>query len=263
MTDDLGDRMKKYESACEIPLLPTLPILVRIDGKSFSRLTRNMDKPFDLKFMYIMQQVSKLLADTSNAVISYNQSDEISLLLYSPSYEKQTYFDSKRSKLISVLASQATLYFNGIYDGINGGVFDCRVWQVPNKEEAVNYFIWRQKDCIRNSIQSMSRAYFSHKECNNKTSNDLVKMLLDKDIDWNQESNQIKYGTFFKREYKQTSVTQHMLDKLPDNSLLREKYSTNNNEVKRRIYNQYHDMMTEKKWEERISFVFGENNYAN
>src|SRR5690606_15755000 len=50
--DPLGKRMKCYERAAEAVLAPRLPVIIRLDGNSFSRLTRKLrfNKPFDERF---------------------------------------------------------------------------------------------------------------------------------------------------------------------------------------------------------------------
>lgn len=40
--DDFGDRMKTYERLSESQLIPNLPIVVRLDGKSFSKYTSRL-----------------------------------------------------------------------------------------------------------------------------------------------------------------------------------------------------------------------------
>lgn len=56
-------------------------------------------------------------------------------------------------------------------------MFDSRVFSLP-KEEVVNYFIWRQQDAIRNSIQMVGRANFSNKQLNKKSCTEIQDMLL-------------------------------------------------------------------------------------
>ena len=49
-----------------------------------------------------------------------------------------------------------------LYEG-EIAVFDSRVFNIP-KEEVCNYFIWRQMDWTRNSVEMLARAHFSHSE---------------------------------------------------------------------------------------------------
>jgi tRNA(His) 5'-end guanylyltransferase len=163
--DEFGNRMKEYEGQeAQRRFLPLLPICVRIDGKNFSNWTRNLERPYDARLSDVMIGVTRALMEESNAVLGYTQSDEISLILYSDRYQSQVYFDGKIQKLVSVLASMATGYFNEFakaqfkegYPGLAN--FDCRAWTVPNQEEAANAILWREKDATKNSISPIRAA---------------------------------------------------------------------------------------------------------
>ena len=66
-----------------------------------------------------------------------------------------------------------------------GAMFDCRCFNIP-KEEVTNCFYWRQLDASRNSIQMVGQDNFSHRELQEKSSNDIQDMLmLKKGINWN------------------------------------------------------------------------------
>ena len=82
---------------------------------------------------------------------------------------------------------------------IDKAMFDARVFNIP-KEEACNYFIWRQKDATRNSIQAAGQAYFSHKELDHKSQSDIQEMLFQKGINWNDYSIPEKRGSFIRRD---------------------------------------------------------------
>ncbi len=43
--ETLGSRMKKYESISNIYLMPKCPVIIRVDGKNFSRLTKKLKRP--------------------------------------------------------------------------------------------------------------------------------------------------------------------------------------------------------------------------
>lgn len=60
-----------------------------------------------------------------------------------------------------------------------GAMFDARCFNIP-KEEVTNLIYWRQLDAIRNSIQMVGQAYFSHKELQGKSCNDIQDMLFSK-----------------------------------------------------------------------------------
>src|SRR5690606_33290828 len=173
MTDStaLGDRMKLYERAESARrCMPLLPICARIDGKRFSRFTAGLARPYDQRLSRLMIEVTKYLIEHSHARVGYTQSDEISLLYQAESFNQQVFLDGRVQKLTSILASMATAQFNALlseYLPERAGalaLFDCRVWTVPNREEASNVFLWRERDATKNSISMAAQHHYSHAE---------------------------------------------------------------------------------------------------
>jgi len=85
-----------------------------------------------------------------------------------------------------------------IYDQIRDfklSEFDSKFWSVPERNDAVAWFIYRQNDCIRNSVLQSGYTYFSHKELMNKKTDEIKdKLFFDKDVNWNEYSDGKKYG---------------------------------------------------------------------
>lgn len=79
--DEFGKRMKKYyEEIPKTKLMRRCPVILRIDGKAHHTFCRSFDKPFDEIYIKTMQDTAKYLCENlQGAVLSYQQSDEISL----------------------------------------------------------------------------------------------------------------------------------------------------------------------------------------
>lgn len=230
----LSDRMKLYENYNKQYLAPNQYVLMRLDGKNFSKFTKKyFKKPFDMNFIEIMQEVSMyLFKNISGSVAVYTQSDEITILLTDmKSKGMEGWFNYRLDKMCSIAASMATAKFNNLlyaylfYKKEAGNnlpcplklrgedienelsamplpVFDCRCWNVPNQDEAYNVFLWRQRDCIRNSVLQYGQSFFSHKELMNKNIDEIKEMIKNKASDnknltWENLLDVIKYGTFF------------------------------------------------------------------
>lgn len=210
--DSLGDRMKQYyEDTYRLYLPRRMPVIIRVDGRAFHTFTRGFKKPFDVFFQSIMSLTTKELCNAVEGVkMAYTQSDEISLLLTNDdNIDTQAWFDNNLQKLVSLSASIATLAFNKYYyeelyhdfeddiefyrDGIFKAQFDSRVFILP-KEEVANYFIWRQQDAVRNSIQMVAQSMYSHKELLNKNCNQLQEMIFQKGVNWNDYETRYKRG---------------------------------------------------------------------
>lgn len=200
---EISDRMKLYEGQeIDRKLIPLLPVMVRLDGKAFHNWTKDLEKPFSLTLHRWMQTTTTILMRETCAKVGYTQSDEITLLLYSPDIRKQTYFDGKIQKLTSVICSLCTAHFNRMVDqsfvcGRPVAMFDCRVWNVPNLVEAANCILWRMQDAERNGVQMLGRAHFSHKQLLNKKSGDIIDMLRNKGVEYHDLFPSFKYGQLF------------------------------------------------------------------
>jgi tRNA(His) 5'-end guanylyltransferase len=186
--DSLGNRMKSYENIPRIHLTPRTPLIIRLDGCHFHTYTRGLDKPFDPTMHKAMTEAAKtLIKNISGAKVAYIQSDEISILINDyETFSTQAWFDKSLQKIVSVSASIATAAFNHAMLQLNKAhkkiaTFDSRAFVLP-KEEVNNYFVWRQKDAIRNGISSLAQKHFSHKELHKKNQAEMVQMLADKGI---------------------------------------------------------------------------------
>ncbi|MFA6235331.1 MAG: tRNA(His) guanylyltransferase Thg1 family protein [Bacteroidota bacterium] len=215
-------RMKLYEEKeSERKFLPLLPIMARLDGRSFHSFCRGLRKPFSPAFSGLMVEVTKYLVAETGALMGYTQSDEISLVWLSEEFEKKTFFEGRIFKVTSVLAGLATAKFNQLLPDYLPEkkkalpVFDCRVWQVPNKTEAANGFLWRQFDATRNSITGLARCHFSHAEIHGKDSREMLNMLLDKGISWSSLPPAFTHGVWLQRQKNVRPYTTEEIDKLP------------------------------------------------
>ena len=72
--------------------------------------------------------------------------------------------------------------------------FDSRAFTIPDPVEVENYFICRQKDAIRNSKSMHAQSLYSHKELHGKSQIDMLKMIEDKNEDWNKLPEGFKIG---------------------------------------------------------------------
>lgn len=213
--DSLGDRMKGYERACRHVLPRRLPVILRVDGKAFHTYTRGLSEPFDSTFISAMNGCAETLCEAvQGTALAYVQSDEISLLVHGyRQLQSEPWFDNEIQKMASVAASVAgatmTMFSEDIFGHIKGAHFDARVFVLPEAEVA-NYFIWRQQDATRNSIQMSARAMFSHKECHEKNCSELQEMLFTKGQNWNDTPTPLKRGRCVLRQsYEREGATRH------------------------------------------------------
>ena len=221
---ELSDRMKVYEkdNSHRFKNIDEYPVIARIDGRGFSKFTKSFDKPFDKDFANCMLETTIALMKETNAKIAYYQSDEISLVFFQENSTSQIWFNGKQQKMASVLASMAgTVFYKKVLElapeklGDKIPMFDCRVFQVPSKEEASNYLIWREKDAVRNSISNFARSFFSTKQLEGVGTVERMKMLGSINKDWGACLPVFKHGVFVRSHIIEVSLSKENLDLLP------------------------------------------------
>jgi tRNA(His) 5'-end guanylyltransferase len=208
MSDTLGDRMKeRYEDRTRYYLPRRTFAVIRVDGKAFHTFTRGCAKPYDRRLMESIDFAAMAMCqEMAGAVLAYTQSDEISVLLCD--FKKQDsngWFDYNIQKMASVAASIATANFNVCYRHLGGdvaklGLFDARVFSIPDPVEVTNYLIWRQKDAERNSLQMAAQSVYSHKQLHGKSCADLHELLHAKGINWDKYAPREKRGGLIVKE---------------------------------------------------------------
>ncbi len=147
----LTRRCGVFETAHDLCVLPGLYMVTRLDGRSFTRLTKEVhsfEAPFDPRFRDLMVETAEYLMSGCdfNMVYGYTESDEISLLF---GLEENS-FGRKLRKLISILAGEASAKFSLLLGALAS--FDCRISQLPSLELVVDYFRWRSEDAHRNAL---------------------------------------------------------------------------------------------------------------
>ena len=220
----LGDWCKWLEKnfSPEI-MIPTLPVIIRLDGNNFHNWTKGLERPFDARLTEIMIETTKHLVKVTNAVIGYTQSDEITLILYSDNRRTSIYNDGKKQKILSKLTGECASFFNnmrGEWLPLHKKVanFDCRIYQTPTLKDACSQLLWRENDATKNSISMLAQSLFSHNSLHGLSGNEMQdKMMLEKGINWNDLEIRFKRGTYVKRTITSKPFSKDEIDNLPPN----------------------------------------------
>ena len=209
----LSNRMKNYEHLSDSKLLPKTPVILRIDGKSFHTFTKEMQRPWDERLAKSMWEAAIYTCKRiMGAQLAYTQSDECNIFISDwESNRTQAWFEYRLQKLCSISAGLYTAAFLRAFCHHHSKdpmelrelpIFDARAFNLP-KHEVANYFIWRQQDACRNSLQMLARVYFSHSETLGKTNQQLQEMLWKKhQINWNDCEIWQKRGMSFHKRPK-------------------------------------------------------------
>ena len=192
----LGDRMKRnYENISRHYLMRRVPVIIRLDGKAFHTLTQDLKKPFDSDFRDAMEKTAiKLISEIQGAKFAYVQSDEISILVTDyDNLETDAWFAYNIQKMVSISAAVASVTFSNSFHK-HPAYFDSRAFNI-SREEVVNYFIWRQLDWIRNSIQMHAQSLYLHNELIGKKEDELHQLIFLKGENWNNNEPRFKNGS--------------------------------------------------------------------
>lgn len=220
----LGERMKEYEerSTTLKNVEPFQSFAVRLDGTGFSKLTKELPKPFDRTFTWVMIKTMNDLVVKFGAKTGYTHSDEITLVfpaLYATSEamcaatcEKgriiKHLYGGRVMKLCSTMAAYCSVRFNHYWreyladpkhaaghtektiTKLTGdeATFDARVimFDVGLADDMVNLLYWRSvRDCYRTAVMQYARMYYHHSKLHKKNSREMIEMMkADHGFDW-------------------------------------------------------------------------------
>ena len=153
-------------------LLPNTWIIVRIDGRGFTKLCAKygFEKPNDRRAIDLMNAAAKaVMADLPDIVLAYGVSDEYSFVFH----KTCQLFERRASKLVSTVVSTFTAFYLHLWPTFfTGGLvddvplvapllptFDGRAVCYPSVQNLRDYLSWRQVDCT--SLFSFCSSSFS------------------------------------------------------------------------------------------------------
>lgn len=151
--DDLDARMRAFEASVDAHALPSTYLVVRLDGRGFTRLTKedhDFERPFDARFRALMIETTAYLMQGIglDPLLAVTHSDEISLVLPRDSDA----FARRIGKLTTVLAGAASARFSLSLGGL--ATFDARVCPLPRRALVLDYVQWRHADAHRNALSA-------------------------------------------------------------------------------------------------------------
>jgi tRNA(His) 5'-end guanylyltransferase len=225
LIDVLGQEMKAKEVEMETKTDGQDFILVRLDGHSFSKLTKKVFErtPVDFRFAKIMKHVTtELLLRHNNATLAYCHSDEITIVFPPHSFINKKDgsicfsehpFSGRSQKLASLLASEAGILFERIcrtefaIELPTGtlAAFDGRVLKFAGDDDGVHgihrYFVWRSHlDCYRNFIHGAGHHLFGHKAIHGLSVAETRRRLEEANFDFKAYPDAFYHGVFVKKE---------------------------------------------------------------
>ena len=223
IVDPLGTRIKEnYENRTRYYVPRRTYTLIRLDGSHWHTYTRGLNKPFDDGLSQdIDNAIISMLPQIQGVVFAFAQSDEISILLSDFALPTTSaWFDGNIQKMASVSASIITAEFNKLricryidesgldlrdwhFDDkyIKTAYFDSRIFTIPDRIEVMNYFLWRNQDCARNSVSMVAQSLFSHAQLQGKSTPQMQEMMFkEHNINWSTYDQAKKNGRLIVKE---------------------------------------------------------------
>lgn len=219
--DALGDTHKYYEQLNKQTLMPYLPIIARVDGRSFHTFTKGLKRPYDERFTKCMHDAAKALIEKFNAYIAYVQSDEITIIMNGDIQGRM--FGGVKDKLTSLISATASVaFYKSLLENLpekatDLPVFDCRVFQYPSLYLYAENLLWREADATRNSLTMACHAHFSSKKLHKVNRKEQHELLHSIGVNWNDYPDFFKRGTYYAKRNVEEVISDEIWDKIPEN----------------------------------------------
>lgn len=173
--------LKQYEQFSQLKTVHGMPIILRVDGRYFSRYTKllNLKKPFDIRLRDLFISVAKDVIQEFNTKYIYTFSDEFNIML------EHIPFNGRVEKINSVFASYIAgsftkhLFLNADkfevdITKLNPISFDCRI--ITPYDKVREYFKWRQDEAWRNCLNLYAQTVLNQKYSAKQTAEKLYKL---------------------------------------------------------------------------------------
>lgn len=199
----LADRISGYQAIADTKLLSRVPIIILINGRSFSKITSLLDKPYCSIFDETMQYTAlKLCNEIEGAFFAYQYSDEIVIVSRNDqSAETDPWYKNNLQKICSITASIATLHFNKFLTAnslniVGDPVFTSQIFVVPNIMEAINTIIYKQQYNFLTSIQFSCFYELLNKYDKNIIKEMLIGLNIDQKIDLLKQECNVDFNNY-------------------------------------------------------------------
>jgi hypothetical protein len=158
----LWERQESYKSSYDFEIMKRLPLIIHIDGRNFSKITKNLPKPYSSHLSKVMSDaLLYTITEIQGSIFGFSFADEVSIIIRNDqSFETEPWLNNKIQQIASSAASNFTLGFYKLAFALDleselsgDPIFKSHVWAVPNLSEASNYIIYRQQECYKSALR--------------------------------------------------------------------------------------------------------------
>jgi tRNA(His) guanylyltransferase len=223
MEDTLGDRLKQLERASVGQAVARDGwVIARLDGRSFSKRTKGLDKPFDPRLHTAMVAAARFVMEDMDALCAYQQSDEITLVWAPIAAPSERAFGGRRDKWLSVLAAGASVALldalrrqglDQMADGLPH--MDARVVDGLSFEDAAAFVAWRAQDARRNGLTNAAHSVAGHKALMGMDAPGKRALLESRGTPFESFPAPLRNGTLLTRVVEERSLTEAERARIP------------------------------------------------
>ncbi len=200
---DLNRRMRIYENATKQYLASKVPVIIKVKGNFFNKITNKDEIKKKLFKQAIEISIQNVIKEMEGFKLAYSHNDEVIFLI--TDYDKdttQSWINYDVSKIVSIVSAKFNMTFNKYLNESTCLLDKDYIFQVKcfsiSENEIVNYFLWRAFDCQRNFLQNTCRMYYSSEEIYKKNLNEIMDMLFKvKDFSFNKLDAHFYMGSFY------------------------------------------------------------------
>lgn len=199
----LKERIASYQDLSDYKLLNRIPLVISINGRSFSKYTSTLNKPFCNKFQEgMLSALLKICTEVEGAVFGYQFNDEINLIVRNDLTPESTpWYDNKIQKICSAISSISSIHFNNFslsenLNTIGDPIFSTQIFTVPTIQEATNFLIFKQQSAFYSSINQACFYELLKKKDKQSIKNMLEGLTLDEKINILQQECNIDYNDY-------------------------------------------------------------------
>lgn len=205
----LRDRVENYSENCNFKLMNRVPLIITVNGRSFSKVTSLLDKPFSIPFAECMYStLIRLGQEIDGATFGYSFNDEIVIVVRNDqNLDTTAWYDNSVQKVASVVSSIATLHFNNCVASVDlnlmgDPVFITNIYTVPNLTEAINVMVCKQQQAFQTAIQQSCLYEMLKKYDKNSIKEMIAGLTNDEKINFLYEETGVDFNDYqsaFKR----------------------------------------------------------------
>jgi len=202
MVPNLQYKLSDYENRSHTKLLPNLPLIIKINGRNFQKLTSQVEKPYSEILAECFHSVlHRLCIEIQGTVFGYTYNDTFVIVVINK--DENPWYDNDTQKVASAVSSLATFYFyeNILSREINISLdiaFISSVFVVPNIADVINLLTLYQLENIKLSTYfACLYNLIEHEELPKEQAQlTLQRLTIEDKLEFLQNKFQIDYSSY-------------------------------------------------------------------